>query len=284
MPGKHRRLQPAEAGAQRQQRREYATGRTRTGVDDPHQRLHQHEYQDCHPDNLPGRQLADHVIAHTQRLWLDAATNADRDRTDQRPPHPVHRQLVEHVLGAIHQRGQRRRQQAGKEAADHGHAEHRQGQIERPVDRKQCTGAQQRRAQRISHEARNRHRYRAAWTQLEQQQLHRGQVEHLAEQRTDRAAGHDDRAFRPERTAGADRDRRRQRLQNRHLQHHLAFAEQDRLQRLGDAVAGCARFRSAPSSPPASRRPAAPAGSPSSRHAAPAPRKRTRLAGGTRGW
>ena len=43
------------------------------------------------------------------------------------------------------------------------------------------------------------------------------QMEELREQRAERAAGHDDRAFRAERAAGADRDRRRQRLEHRDL-------------------------------------------------------------------
>ena len=43
--------------------------------------------------------------------------------------------------------------------------------------------------------------------------------------------------FGAERAAAADRDRRRQRLQQRDLQRQLAVAEQDRLDRLGDAVA-----------------------------------------------
>ena len=67
--------------------------------------------------------------------------------------------------------------------------------------------------------------------------LGRAQGEQLREQRADRAAGHDDRPFGAERAAAADRHRRRQGLQQRHLQRQLALAEQDGLDRLGDAVA-----------------------------------------------
>ena len=61
--------------------------------------------------------------------------------------------------------------------------------------------------------------------------------EQLREQRADRAAGHDDRPFGAERSAAADRDRRGQGLQKRDLQRQLAVAEQDGLDRFGDAVA-----------------------------------------------
>ena len=62
-------------------------------------------------------------------------------------------------------------------------------------------------------------------------------LEQLREQRADRAAGHDDRAFGAERAAAADRHRRRQRLQQRHFERQPAFAEEDGLDRFGDAVA-----------------------------------------------
>ena len=59
----------------------------------------------------------------------------------------------------------------------------------------------------------------------------------LREQRADRAAGHDDRAFGAERAAAADRDRRGQRLQQRDLGRQPALAVEDRLDRFGNAVA-----------------------------------------------
>ena len=43
------------------------------------------------------------------------------------------------------------------------------------------------------------------------------QMEDLRDDRADRAAGHDDRPFGAERPARADRDRRRERLEDRHL-------------------------------------------------------------------
>ncbi len=60
---------------------------------------------------------------------------------------------------------------------------------------------------------------------------------HLRDQRADRAARHDDRPLRAERTAGADRDRRRERLQNRDLDVQAGAADQDRFDRFRNAVA-----------------------------------------------
>ena len=58
----------------------------------------------------------------------------------------------------------------------------------------------------------------------------------LGDQRAERAAGHDDRPLGAERPARADRDGRRERLEQRDLRLHPALADQDRLHRLGDAV------------------------------------------------
>ena len=63
------------------------------------------------------------------------------------------------------------------------------------------------------------------------------EVEELREERADRAARHDDRALRAERPARADRDRGGDGLQDRDLRLDPAAADQDRLERLGDAVA-----------------------------------------------
>ena len=62
-------------------------------------------------------------------------------------------------------------------------------------------------------------------------------MEELGEKRANGPAGHDDRPFRAEGAAGADGDRRGERLENRDLRLDQAAAEQDRFQRFGDAVA-----------------------------------------------
>ena len=131
---------------------------------------------------------------------------------------------------------------------------------------KQRSGAEQRPAHDGCHRHRRRHRQIAARAPFEQQQLHReqhrrergvegcrhagrgaghqqglalvgGQPEELCEQRANRATGHDDRPLGAERAAGADRDRRRDRLERSHPGLHLAPAQQDRLDRLRHAVA-----------------------------------------------
>ena len=67
--------------------------------------------------------------------------------------------------------------------------------------------------------------------------LRGGEMKRLREERAERAARHDDRPFGAERPAAADRDGRRKRLEQRDLRAHPASADQDRLHRLGNAVA-----------------------------------------------
>ena len=60
---------------------------------------------------------------------------------------------------------------------------------------------------------------------------------HLADERTERAARGDDRPFGAEGAAGADRDGRRDRLEERHARRDAALVEEHLLHRLRDAVA-----------------------------------------------
>ena len=62
-------------------------------------------------------------------------------------------------------------------------------------------------------------------------------MEKLRDHRSERAARHDDRTFSAERSARTDRDGARKRLQNRHLRFHFAAVDQDRFDRLRNAVA-----------------------------------------------
>ena len=62
-------------------------------------------------------------------------------------------------------------------------------------------------------------------------------VQHLPEQRAERAAGGDDGPLRAERPAGADGDRRRERLEEGHPRRDAALVGEHLLHRLGDAVA-----------------------------------------------
>ncbi len=68
-----------------------------------------------------------------------------------------------------------------------------------------------------------------------------GHPHELAEERAERAAGRDDGPLRAERASGADRDHRRERLQQRHPRGDAALIEQHLLHRLGDAVAANGR-------------------------------------------
>src|SRR6185437_7300310 len=66
--------------------------------------------------------------------------------------------------------------------------------------------------------------------------LRGAQVKELREERAQGAARHDDRALGAERAAGADRDRRGERLQHGYLRLYPALTDEDRLERLGYAV------------------------------------------------
>ena len=62
------------------------------------------------------------------------------------------------------------------------------------------------------------------------------QMEKLRKERAKRAAGHDDRTFRAKRTAGADRNRRRDRFEQCHFGFDQTAAQQDCFQRFRDPV------------------------------------------------
>src|SRR5205814_2218589 len=62
------------------------------------------------------------------------------------------------------------------------------------------------------------------------------EVKRLREQRSEGAAGHDDGAFGSEWAARANRDRRREWLEDRHLGRHPAAPDQDGLECFRDAV------------------------------------------------
>ncbi len=62
-------------------------------------------------------------------------------------------------------------------------------------------------------------------------------MKRLPDQRADGAAGLNDRTFRPERAAGADRNGGRDGLQDRHTRRDAAAIEQHRFHRFGNAVA-----------------------------------------------
>ena len=155
--------------------------------------------------------------------------------------------LRERVFRRVDRRGEQRRQRAGEQADDHAADEAGEADVGRMrrhrKDRPEPEDVAARGGRR---DARERDRNQAARLPLEQQQLdgeqHRrdrrgegrrhagrrardeqrlalgaGQMEELRDQRSERAAGHDDRPFGAERAARSDRDRRRQRLEQRHL-------------------------------------------------------------------
>ena len=130
----------------------------------------------------------------------------------------------EHRPRAEQVRPQKRRHRGGQ-----GHRDEAAGL---PLEEQDLDGQEHRGHRRVEdrrHPARRpRHQQRFP--------LSGGQMEGLSDDRSDRAPRHDDRSLGPEWPARADRDRRRDRLEDRDLRAHPAPADQDRLHRLGDAV------------------------------------------------
>ena len=240
--------QRAERAADDQQRRQHAARGARAERDRPDHRLDQQRAQ-RRPSrqHAPLQQVADDVVADAERARLDQAADADHQAADGRPPHPVDRQPLEQVLAAVDQRRQQARCEPGERCrARRTAAAPRRGSAVAAASGNSGPAPSSSGRQRRRDDRGHRHRHEAARLPFEQQQLDRqqhgrdrraedrrhagrraghqqrlalggGEVEELGEQRADRAAGHDDRPFGAERAAGADRDRRRQRLQHRDL-------------------------------------------------------------------
>jgi hypothetical protein len=175
--------------------------------------------------------------------------------------------MLEGVFGGVHRLRQERGQPASEQARKHA-AGHR----DRPDERRmRCHGKQRPEADDVAahhggSDTRQRDRDDAAWLPLEEQQFdgekHRGErgreggrhagrrsghqerlsfgageVQELGDERAHGAAGHDDRPFGAERPAGADRNRRRQWLEQRDLRLDAAAVDENRFDRLRNAVA-----------------------------------------------
>jgi hypothetical protein len=101
------------------------------------------------------------------------------------------------------------------------------------------TGMKQFNRQQDSRDGCAEHRRHAGGGACHQQRLAlgRGEMEKLGEQRAQRAAGHDDGTLGAERAAGADRDGRGQRFEQRDLELDATAPDQDRLDGFGNAMA-----------------------------------------------
>ena len=211
--------------------------------------------------------VADRVVAGPEHLRVEVSNHAQHQRPDHRRPDQrvLDRQIVEEILQP--------RQHPDHDHADHAHQnpQHRkQPQFRHAGQPEGRRGKQRRPSRKVNphsrrHRRRERHRNKRARPQFEQQQLHRHQnsrhrrgkccrhsrrcarrqqhapivrrqPHRLSEQRSNCRAGLNDRPLRAERSACPDRERRRQRLQNRHANAHAALPEQHRLHRLWNPV------------------------------------------------
>ena len=163
--------------------------------------------------------------------------NQPRDEADRHRRHQgddVWRRMARDCEQRIGTEGQSR--MAGKQAPEqggHGACDHDRHQAARlPLEEQELDGEEDRGDRRAES---GRH---ASGGAGDEQRLSFGgrHVEHLGDDGAEGAAGHDDRPFRAERTAGADRDGRRQRLEDRDLRLHPALADQNGLNGFGDAV------------------------------------------------
>ena len=226
------------------------------------------------PTIAPEMHVGDVVVADAERARRDDADEADDDRTDCGPPHPVDVKVLAELLEAIFD-CVRDPRDAGSDDADDD-AEHRirherdAARLRKRRNREDRRGAAEGHANARGDRRRERDGDERARTILEQQQLdgeehgaHRAaegrrhsrggaggeerlalvgrDVQQLAAQRAERAAGRDDRSLGAERSAGADGDRRGERLEKEHARRDAALAEQHALHHLGNAVAADGR-------------------------------------------
>ena len=269
----------SERGAHHQDRREDPAARSRSQRDRPDHALDDQD-RDERADSEPAAEhRRDRVVSDAERPRLDQSPDPDHEPSRERPPRPVDRQQRERVLGAVDGLGQH----PGGGAADHPERDRRhQRRVPAEVDvghreqrsMRHPSVLHERHPQRGGRHAGARHDDHRSGLPLEQQELHRerdggerrpedgahparrpgdeqrpaldgAQVEELREDRSEGAAGQDDRTLRSERAARADADGARDRLQHHEPRLHLAPADQDGLHRLRDAVAADA-FRAEP--------------------------------------
>ncbi len=264
--GQQMAFQPSRGAAEDQERRKHATRGPGRQRHDPDHGFHQQQPAGAVHHHVSRQEIGDDVVTDTKCARIDQAAEADHETADHRPPHPVQRQPVEQIFAAVEQLGHQARLQPGDDADADGRHQPPPGQHRMLGKRKQRPAAEQQRPPRRRDDGCCHHGDEAARLPFEQQQfdgkqhrrnrraedrrhagggaghqqrlaLRRGEMEALREQRTDRAAGHDDGAFGAERPAAADRDRRGQRLEDCHFRLHPAAADQDRLDRFGNAVA-----------------------------------------------
>ena len=259
----------ADAGADREQRRECSARGAAPEVHRPRDELERDEREQRAPHDLPREQIGDVLVADAERARRDHADDADDDRAERWPPHPVNvkalAELLEGVLDAVAEARDPDGAHADDESEQRIRDERQPRGLRKRRDREDRSRAAERRAHARRDRRRERDRNERAWAIFEQQELHRQQhgahraaeggghpgrgsrseqrlslirrdVKDLSGQRAKRAAGRDDRSLRAERTARADRDRGRNRLEKEHARGNAALAVQDALHHLRNSM------------------------------------------------
>ena len=80
--------------------------------DQPHHGLDDEQQQDGLHHKTAVQQFLDAAVARAEHADVEQAADADDDRADRRPPHPVDRQRVEAVLDPV----QEEREEGGQRA------------------------------------------------------------------------------------------------------------------------------------------------------------------------
>jgi hypothetical protein len=169
------------------------------------------------------------VLDHEQDLAYEGGDHATQQTEDREhghftePAEPVRghgEQRAGACIRGMNTRGHARRHRKRNERA-------RRELEEQQLDREDDRG--KRRTERRGH---TRGRARGEQNLA----LRRRHSQHLAEQRTEGTAGHDDRTLGTERTAGADRDRSRHRLRDGSVRLDATLSHEHRFHRFRDAV------------------------------------------------
>ncbi len=256
----------AEPAADREERRQRTARRTAAERDRPRDQLPGAEHEARRAREVAGDDALDVVVADAHRAGRHQADHADHRPAERGPPHPMDREACEPILDRVHEARDGDRRGADERADRHvdgerqrrgrGHVRHREdgcradegdahcgrdGRRERHGDEGAGPILEEKQLDREQHcgdRAAERRGHAGGGAGREQRlPLGRRRRHDLSEPRAERAAGRDDRPFGAERAPGADRDRRRQRLQQGHAARDAARVGEDLFHCLGNAVA-----------------------------------------------
>src|SRR5262249_3730686 len=242
-------------------------GRARAERDGPNKPLHEKDAENDSCSYAALEQAANGVVANAERLGKDQTAQTDRETAYCGPPHPVDLQLLKGVFrridGKREQRGKSASQDSNESATCQGFRPDeermlrngeewakakdvtaqngRDGAGERDGD--QAAGLpfkeQELDGQKHGRDGRSECRGHSSGCSRDEQgfAFGAGEVKQLGDHGAERAARHDDRAFRAEWSAGTNRNCRGKRLENCDLRLDFAAIDENCFDCFGNAVA-----------------------------------------------